>query len=102
MGSETEKEPAAPLVVPASEPPKVETGPARNDKFRHGRIVKFFSQGKYGFIRDEQGREVYFHLDEIRMLGEKRDRTFVFEGQAVGFDVGLSSRGLRVTHMKVY
>ena len=72
------------------------------DNFRHGKITKFFPQGSYGFVRDEQGREVYFHLDEVRVLGERRERSLFREGTTVGFDVGLSSRGLRVTRLKIY
>ena len=72
------------------------------DNFRHGRIAKFFPQGSYGFVRDEKGKEVYFHLDEIRVVGEKRDRALFREGTEVGFDIGLTSRGLRVTRLKIY
>ncbi len=72
------------------------------DNFRHGRIAKFFAPGSYGFVRDEKGREVYFHLDEMRLVGDKRDRSLFREGTSIGFDVGLTSRGLRVTRMKIY
>ena len=72
------------------------------DNFRHGKISKFFPQGSYGFVRDEKGKEIYFHLDEIRILGEKRARSWFKEGNDVGFDVGLTSRGLRVTRLKLY
>ncbi|MBI2068388.1 MAG: cold shock domain-containing protein [Deltaproteobacteria bacterium] len=72
------------------------------DNFRHGKITKYFPQGGYGFVRDEGGKEVYFHLDEIRLLGEKKDRSLFREGVEIGFDVGLTSRGLRVTRMRLY
>ncbi len=72
------------------------------DNFRHGKILKFFPQGRYGFVRDEKGHEVYFHLDEIRLLGGRRNRSDLKEGTDVGFDVGLTSRGLRITRLKVY
>lgn len=72
------------------------------DNYRHGRISKFFPQGSYGFVRDERGKEVYFHLDEIRIVGEKRDRSYFKEGTEVGFDVGLTSRGVRITQLKIY
>ncbi|MBI2082108.1 MAG: cold shock domain-containing protein [Deltaproteobacteria bacterium] len=72
------------------------------DNFRHGKILKFLAQGNYGFVKDEQGYEVYFHLDEVRLVGPNRDRSFFKEGTQVGFDVGLTSRGMRVTRLKVY
>lgn len=74
----------------------------QTDKFRHGKIIKFFPQMGYGFIRDQNGKEIYFHLDEVRFVGEKRNRSFVVEGAEVGVDVGRTSRGLRVTHLKIY
>ncbi len=74
----------------------------RSDKFRQAKIIKFFHQGGYGFVRDRNGKEIYFHVDEIRFIGEKRDRSYVAEGAEVGIDIGRTSRGLRVTRMKIY
>lgn len=73
-----------------------------SDNFRHGKILKFFAQGNYGFVKDEQGDEIYFHLDEVRFVGPNKDRSFFKEGTPVGFDVGLTSRGIRVTRLKIY
>ncbi len=75
--------------------------PERPDKLRPARIAKFFPQAGYGFVRDSNGKEIYFHLDELRFLGEKKGRSFVVEGASVGVDVGLTSRGLRVTRLKI-
>lgn len=72
------------------------------DFFRKGTILKFFSQSGYGFIRDEKGQQVYFHLDEIRFVGEPRKRSQIKEGMKVGFDISRTSRGIRATHMKFY
>lgn len=74
----------------------------RNDKFRKGKIIKYFPQSGYGFVRDVNGREIYFHLDELRFVGAKNDRRYVTEGAPVGIDVGRTSRGLRVTRLKIY
>ena len=72
------------------------------DKFRPAKIVKFFHQGGYGFVRDQAGHDIYFHVDEVRFVGPKADRSFVAEGADVGIDVGRTSRGLRVTRLKIY
>jgi len=80
----------------------VTVDPAHDDKFRKGRIIKYFPQSGYGFVRDNNGKEVYFHLDELRFVGAKSDRRYVNEGAPVGFDVGRTSRGLRVTKLKIY
>ncbi len=73
-----------------------------DDKFRKGRIVKYFPQSSYGFVRDERGKEIYFHLDELRFIGAKNDRRYVCEGAPVGVDVSRTSRGLRIVKMKLY
>ncbi len=85
----------------SSEPSGLASG-ERIDKFRKGRIVKFFPQSNYGFVRDERGKEIYFHLDEIRFVGTKNDARYITEGAPVGIDISVTSRGLRVTKMKVY
>lgn len=72
------------------------------DKFRHAKITRFFPQSGYGFVRDAAGKEIYFHIDEVRVVGEKRDRALIREGTEVGIDVGRTSRGLRVTQLKIY
>ena len=83
-------------------PPALEEEKKGEDKLRRAKIIKFFPQSHYGFVKDQNGKEIYFHLDELRFLGEKKDPSFVQEGVSVGVDVGLTSRGLRVTLMKVY
>lgn len=75
---------------------------SQDDKFRKGKIIKYFPQSGYGFVRDVNGREIYFHLDELRFVGAKNDRRYVTEGAPVGIDVGRTSRGLRVTRLKIY
>lgn len=86
-----------------SGPPKAEVRDERNaDKFRKAKIIKFFPQSNYGFVKDRAGKEIYFHLDEIRFVGPKNNRTYVAEGVEVGIDVGITSRGTRVTRLKIY
>ncbi len=79
-----------------------ETPPVPDDKFRKAKIIKFLPQAGYGFVRDRAGKEIYFHLDELRFVGEKNDRQYVVEGAEVGVDVGRTSRGVRVTRLKIY
>lgn len=81
-------------VSSAPEPPKIE------EKFSHGRVVRFLKENRYGFIRDKNGRDVYFNLDEVRFVGEK-DHRDLKEGLTVGYDVGWTSHGLHVTKIKI-
>lgn len=78
------------------------TEPKPIDKFRQAKIIKFFPQAGYGFVKDSNGKEIYFHLDELRFVGEKKDASYITEGAQVGVDVGRTSRGVRVTRLKIY
>lgn len=84
------------------EAPPIDQTEKPDDKFRKAKIIKFFPHAGYGFVRDQNGKEIYFHLDEIRFVGEKNDRKYITEGAPVGIDVGRTSRGLRVTRLKIY
>lgn len=90
----------APSVLPmegATRAPIIE----RADKFRQARITKFFPQSGYGFVKDQKGHEIYFHLDELRFVGPKQARSHVVEGASVGIDVSRTSRGMRVIRLKI-
>ncbi len=72
-----------------------------DDKFSKGRVVKYFPQSKYGFIKDHRGKDLYFNIDEIRFVGET-GREHLKEGIVVGYDVGWTSHGLHVCKIKIY
>lgn len=71
------------------------------DNFSKARIVKFFPQSRYGFIKDKRGKDIYFNIDELRFVGD-RGRESIREGAWVGYDVGWTSHGLHVAKMKIY
>ena len=53
-------------------------------------IVKWFNDKKgYGFIKEEEGRDVFVHFSSIPMPGFKT----LAEGEEVSFDVEDSDRG---------
>ncbi|MFO1464351.1 MAG: hypothetical protein U1F66_11315 [bacterium] len=79
------------------EPPPEETA----EKFPRGRVARFFPQSRYGFIKDRNGRDVYFNLDEVRFVGGK-DHRQLQEGVEVGYDLGWTSHGEHVVKMKIY
>ncbi len=74
---------------------------APDDRFSKGRIVKYFPQSHYGFIKDRRGRDVYFNIDELRFVGEK-GRESLKEGIEVGYDVAWTSKGLHIAKIKIY
>jgi len=59
--------------------------------------VKMFNKEKgFGFIRAEDGQDVFFHYSSIVMEGYKT----VVEGEPVEFDVEQSDRGLRASNVR--
>ena len=58
--------------------------------------VKWFNPRKgYGFISDEQGREIFVHYANISSEGYKT----LNEGQAVSFDIVEGEKGLRAENV---
>lgn len=60
-------------------------------------IVKWFNDKKgYGFINEDQGRDIFVHFSAIEMQGFKT----LSEGDAVIFDVEESDRGPEAKNVK--
>jgi len=47
-----------------------------------------------------KGREILFSFQHVVLLGQRRRFDDLREGMTVGFDVGWTSRGLRVTVLR--
>lgn len=59
--------------------------------------VKMFNKEKgYGFIKAEDGKDVFFHYSALEMDGFKT----ATEGEKVEFEEENSDRGLRANHVK--
>ncbi|GEM_PF-3190270 len=75
---------------------------SRDDRFPKGRIVKYFPHLSYGFVRDHIGRELFFHVDEVDLLGPRGRKDCIQVGAEIGYDCCRTSHGLRVKRMKIY
>jgi hypothetical protein len=67
------------------------------DKYYRGTIEKLFQGSQMGIVRSATGREVPFTFLHVVMAGPLRRFEDLREGMSVGFDVGWTSKGLRVT-----
>ncbi|MBI2345913.1 MAG: cold shock domain-containing protein [Deltaproteobacteria bacterium] len=91
-----------PIPFAVVQPMGVAEAKVAEDLFSKGEIVKFFPQQSYGFVRDAKGRELFFHVDEIDLLGVKNRREQISVGAKVGYDCSRTTHGLRVKRMKIY
>ena len=78
------------------------TGPLLEDYYHQGVIVKLFPSNNLGVVRTESGREVRFSYDLVILSGEARTPLDLREGERVGYDLGWTSGGLRITKIKTY
>lgn len=81
--------------------PEDEAGTTGGDNFYHGVIKRLFRGAEGGIVRSATGREIPFTFLHVTMLGTQRRFEDLHEGMAVGFDVGWTSSGLRVTVLRV-
>ncbi len=62
-----------------------------------GRVKNFNNKKGYGFIKTEEGKDLFFHYSDIIMEGYKT----VSAGQIVEFEVIETDKGLRAINIKV-
>jgi hypothetical protein len=76
--------------------------PRGEDYYHHGVIVKLFPSNNMGVVRTESGREVRFSYELVTLCGEAKTPLDLREGERVGYDLGWTSGGLRITKIKTY
>jgi cold shock CspA family protein len=75
--------------------------PESVDKFYHGTIVKLHRGGERGTIRSASGKEIAFKFLHVTMVGTHRRFEDLREGLEVGYDVSWTSKGLRVSVIRI-
>jgi hypothetical protein len=73
-----------------------------NDHYHHGVVTKLFPSNNTGIVRTESGRELTFSYELVILLGEAKTPADLIEGEPVGYDLGWTSSGLRITKLKTY
>ena len=78
-------------------------GERQGDLFYHGVVSKIFWSSESGVIQSDSGKEFSFAFPFLKLMGVPRqDIRFLREGMRVGFDVGRTPKGLRVSVIKIY
>jgi hypothetical protein len=72
------------------------------DLYHQGVITKLFPSNGTGIVRTESGRELPFSYDLVILCGEAKTAHELREGEHVGYDLGWTSSGLRITKIKTY
>jgi len=90
--------------VPSGERPEdaEEAFLALGELFYRGTLIRLSRGGGAGVVRSaHDGREIPFEREHVLVLGGGSEGTppDLREGMAVGYDVGWTSRGLRVTKL---
>jgi hypothetical protein len=74
----------------------------RGDFFHQGVITKLFPSNNTGVVRTESGRELTFSYELVILRGEAKSPLDLRVGEPVGYDLGWTSNGLRITKLKTY
>jgi hypothetical protein len=74
----------------------------RGDSYHQGVITKLFPSNNTGVVRTESGRELTFSYELVIMIGEAKSALELKVGESVGYDLGWTSNGLRITKLKTY
>ena len=61
---------------------------------RRGQVKRFFSGKGYGFITEEGGQDIFFHLSDVESQGLPR------QGQEVEFRIKETDKGPRAVNVK--
>lgn len=85
-----------------SKPDEKQDAEQKTDLFHHGVISKLFPTNNMGVVRTESGREIPFSYQFVLFFGDAKSPADLKEGQEVGYDLGWTSSGLRVTKIKAY
>ena len=74
----------------------------RGDYYHQGVITKLFPSNNTGVVRTESGRELTFSYELVILSGEVQSPLDLKVGESVGYDLGWTSSGLRVTKIRTY
>lgn len=81
--------------------PPADEGAEPTDKFYHGTILTLSRGAQRGTIRSASGRNIPFIFQHVTLLGPHQRFDDLREGLEVGYDVSWTSKGLRVSVIRI-
>jgi len=77
------------------------TAEDNQDKYYRGIVCSLQRGSQRGTIRSVSGREIQFVFAHVAMQGSHRRFDDLYEGLHVGFDLSWTSKGLRVSVIRI-
>jgi len=71
------------------------------DRYYRGTVHKLSRSAQRGTIRSATGRNIPFMFMHVTMVGPHRRFEDLREGQEIGYDVSWTSKGLRVSVIRI-
>jgi len=71
------------------------------ERFYRGHILRLSGGRQTGVVRSLSGKDIPFTFAFVEMLGDKRRFEDLHVGTSIGYDVSWTSRGLRVSLMRI-
>jgi hypothetical protein len=71
------------------------------DKFYRGTVLKVSRGAERGTVRSASGRNIPFIFQHVTLVGPHQSFADLSEGMEVGFDVSWTSKGLRVSVIRI-
>ena len=75
--------------------------PDTAEKFYRGTVIALSRGARRGTIRGASGRQIPFMFMHVTMVGPHQRFDELREGMEVGYDVSWTSRGLRVSVIRI-
>lgn len=73
-----------------------------DDLFPKGTVVDFYPKQGIGRIKTDRNGVLEFSLGQVELIGEKARALNIAAGARIGFDVSWTSKGLKISKIKVY
>ncbi len=70
-------------------------------RYYQGIILRLYPGSRTGVVRTAHGRDVPFALADVWLRGDDVTFASLREGMRIGFDLGWTSRGVRVTTIRI-
>lgn len=73
-----------------------------HDNYSKATVEEFYPRQGRGVVALDDGTRITFDVHSVTFVGEKAHPSYIQQGARVGYDVGVTSNGLRICALKVY